>query len=81
MSGARVWPTYLSGDIAAIRNYCETDVLNTYLIYLRFELTRGAFDATRYEEEVAQVEAKLEQSDRPHLKSYLDAWTSLRRAL
>ncbi len=80
MSGERVWPTYLAGDLAAIRNYCETDVLNTYLIYLRFEVIRGELDPGRYDEEVAQVEAKLEQSDRPHLKAYLDAWRSLSRA-
>ena len=36
MHGSEVWGAYLAGRlIAAIRNYCETDVLNTYLIYLR----------------------------------------------
>ncbi len=30
-----------------IREYCETDVLNTYLIYLRFELLRGHLNADR----------------------------------
>ena len=80
MSGDRVWPAYLAGDLAGIRSYCETDALNTYLIYLRFELMRGAFDATRYGEELAQVEAKLEQSGRPHLKGFLEAWQSVSRA-
>ena len=28
-------------NLVGIRQYCETDVLNTYLIYLRFELMRG----------------------------------------
>ena len=27
--------------IEAIRAYCETDVVNTYLLYLRFRLMRG----------------------------------------
>ena len=40
MSGDQVWDRYLAGELAAIRNYCETDVLNTYLIYLRFQLNR-----------------------------------------
>ena len=41
MSGDKVWETWLAGGIDEIRNYCETDVLNTYLIYLRFQLMRG----------------------------------------
>jgi predicted PolB exonuclease-like 3'-5' exonuclease len=32
MSGDRVWSSYQRGELAAIRAYCETDVLNTYLI-------------------------------------------------
>lgn len=41
MSGAKVWETYHQGNLKAIRDYCETDVLNTYLVYLRFEVMRG----------------------------------------
>jgi predicted PolB exonuclease-like 3'-5' exonuclease len=80
MSGAAVWPTFLRGEIGAIRNYCETDVLNTYLIYLRFQLLRGEMDAARHAEEVAQVDAMLDRSDRPHLREFLVAWRSSRDA-
>ena len=45
IGGAEVWPAYRRGELAAIREYCETDVLNTYLIYLRFQLVRGELDA------------------------------------
>ncbi len=41
MAGDQVFDAYLAGDIESIRNYCETDVLNTYLVYLRFQLFRG----------------------------------------
>ena len=34
----------LAGKLPAIRRYCETDVLNTYLIFLRFERMRGRLD-------------------------------------
>ena len=44
MSGAQVWDRYQSGELEAVRNYCETDVLNTYLIFLRFQLIRGIVD-------------------------------------
>lgn len=80
MHGALVWPAYQRGELAAIRDYCETDALNTYLIYLRFQLMRGELDATRYQAELAQVEAKLEHSERAHLTEYLEAWRSTRDA-
>ena len=80
IGGAQVWPAYRRGELAAIRDYCETDVLNTYLIYLRFELTRGELDAAAYQKELAVVEAKLAQSDRPHLKQYLELWQTTRHA-
>ncbi|HUQ52531.1 MAG TPA: 3'-5' exonuclease, partial [Gammaproteobacteria bacterium] len=68
------------GEVAAIRDYCEIDVLNTYLIYLRFELTRGELDAATYQKELELVEAKLAQSDRAHLKQYLELWQTSRHA-
>jgi len=36
MHGAAVWEAFCAGGIDAIRCYCEADVANTYLIYLRF---------------------------------------------
>jgi predicted PolB exonuclease-like 3'-5' exonuclease len=41
MSGDKVWEKWLAGGIREIRDYCETDVLNTWLIFLRFEFMRG----------------------------------------
>jgi hypothetical protein len=80
MSGADVWPAYRRGEIGAIRNYCETDALNTYLIYLRFQVLRGGLDAKAHAYEVQQLEAKLEQSERPHLREFLEAWRAARHA-
>lgn len=80
IGGAHVWSAYRRGELAAIRDYCETDVLNTYLIYLRFELTRGELDAAGYKRELEIVEAKLAQSERPHLKQYLELWQKTRHA-
>jgi predicted PolB exonuclease-like 3'-5' exonuclease len=42
MSGDKVWDKFKEGGIREIRDYCETDVLNTWLVYLRFELRIGA---------------------------------------
>ena len=74
MHGSEVWEQYLGGNIAGIRGYCETDVLNTYLIYLRFELIRGHLAHSAWESEVARVRALLAQEAKPHLQAFLAAW-------
>lgn len=74
MSGAGVWEKYQRGDISAIRDYCETDVLNTYLIYLRFELVRGNYTITDYQTECLKVKEMLQQENKPHLNAFLQAW-------
>lgn len=74
MSGAHVWDAYLAGDIAGIRNYCETDVLNTFLVYLRFELIRGRLDQKAYETEIEIVKSHLRDSDKDHLGEFLAQW-------
>lgn len=73
-SGAQVWDAWLAGDIVRIRRYCETDVLNTYLVYLRFELMRGRFTPALYEEEVARMKALLSAGTEPHFGEFLRAW-------
>ena len=74
MDGSKVWDNYLAGDIEGIRNYCETDVLNTYLIYLRYELMRGQKSATAYEAECERVRDMLQEEGDPHLLEFLSAW-------
>ena len=41
MDGAEVYAAYQAGRHDEIRRYCETDVMNTYLLYLRFQQLRG----------------------------------------
>lgn len=77
VSGAGVWDQYLAGEIEGIRNYCETDVLNTYLIYLRFELIRGHLSKKLYQAECQQVRELLKESDQSHLHEFLAAWKEL----
>jgi predicted PolB exonuclease-like 3'-5' exonuclease len=74
MHGADVWPEYLRGGLARIRAYCETDVVNTYLIYLRFELLRGHLNAAEHAHEVARVRKYLSESTAGHLKEFAAAW-------
>ena len=74
MKGADVWGTYLGGGLGRIRSYCETDVLNTYLIYLRFELLRGHLNVAEHADEVARVRRLIEESSAAHLKEFGAAW-------
>jgi len=76
MDGSKVWGHYLDGDIEGIRNYCETDVLNTYLVFLRFEYIRGRLQKTRYEQLLEQVKELLREQEKPHMTEFLEAWDS-----
>jgi predicted PolB exonuclease-like 3'-5' exonuclease len=77
MSGGEVWERYLAGDLAGIRRYCETDVLNTYLIFLRFELMRGRLTRERYDEERGLLREHLERAAQPHFLEFLQAWDGI----
>lgn len=74
MDGSQVWPAFLAGDINDIRNYCETDVLNTYLIYLRFQRMRGLLDEKSLADEQALVRKTLTESGLVHQQAFLDGW-------
>ncbi len=74
MSGAQVWERYQAGDIAGIRDYCETDVLNTFLVYLRFELMRGRLTGDGYEQECELVRDSLDRAEKSHFQAFLAAW-------
>jgi predicted PolB exonuclease-like 3'-5' exonuclease len=74
LQGAGVWDAYQAGRLAEIRDYCEADVVNTYLVYLRFQLMRGALDEPRYRSECALVRAALGKSVEPHWKEFLAHW-------
>ena len=75
MNGGQVWDSYQAGDQAGIRNYCETDVLNTYLVFLRFELIRGHLMPDAYARECQLVRDLLAQDDAPpHFREFHDAW-------
>ncbi|MGI9223758.1 MAG: 3'-5' exonuclease [Woeseiaceae bacterium] len=74
MSGAKVWDKFREGAIGEIRDYCETDVLNTWLVYLRFEFMRGNLDDKELQREYALVRSTLTKMDQRHLNEFLAAW-------
>jgi len=74
VDGSQVWTLFQEGRLREIRDYCETDVVNTYLVYCRFQLMRGAMTREAYHAEVELVKASLGNMDGPHWKEYLAAW-------
>jgi 3'-5' exonuclease len=74
MSGDKVWQSFQDGDIKGIRNYCETDVLNTYLVFLNFQLMRGALSEEGYIEETERLIDFLTSATEAHFLQFLDAW-------
>ena len=74
VGGGAVWDTYRAGNIEAIRNYCEADTVNTYLLYLRFQLMRCAYSPERYDSELTMLRSHLEKRTEPHWREFLSLW-------
>ncbi len=74
MDGSKVWQAYQDGQLEQIRAYCETDVMNTWLVYCRFQRLRGTLTSAAYDQEMDLVRQTLGQLDEAHWKEYLDAW-------
>ena len=76
MDGSKVWQAFQDGRINDIRDYCETDAANTYLVFLRFQLLRGALSPDEYAAEVARVRDWVAQQagDHPHWQAFVAAW-------
>ena len=72
--GSQVWDAFQAGELAGIRAYCETDVLNTWLIWLRFALLRGELTREAHAEELARVKGWLAGQPQAHFKEFLRAW-------
>ncbi|MDP1595251.1 MAG: 3'-5' exonuclease [Methylotenera sp.] len=77
MDGSKVWDAYKAGGIEDIRNYCETDVANTHLVFLRFQLMRGHLTPAAYEAEINLVRDTLTNYEAPHWSEFLAAWRTL----
>lgn len=73
MSGAKVWEQYQANNLKGIRDYCETDVLNTYCVFLRFELMRGVLTQDEYVIAINRLKTALAaESSRHHLQEFLE---------
>ncbi len=72
--GSQVWEAFQAGNLAGIRAYCETDVLNTWLVWLRFAQLRGTLSREEHAAELERVRAYLAAQTEPHFGEFLKAW-------
>jgi len=74
MNGSNVWDAFQRGEIEAIRNYCETDVANTHLVFMRFQLMRGVLTVDAYQREIDLVRETLAAYPGAHWQEFLQHW-------
>lgn len=74
LHGAKVWEAYQRYDLALIRSYCEVDVLNTYVIFLRFEYMRGRLSLEDYRMECERLRTLLTTENKPHFHTFVRQW-------
>ncbi|MDX8395252.1 MAG: hypothetical protein R8K22_02425, partial [Mariprofundaceae bacterium] len=75
-AGNDVRGMFENGEIEAIRNYCETDVCTTALLFLRWQLFNGSLSEGAHARAVLGLRHYLESEAeaRPHLGEFLTAW-------
>jgi predicted PolB exonuclease-like 3'-5' exonuclease len=59
VSGDQVMDLYLKGEIEKIKEYCESDTLNTYWLYLKHELLKGNLTLEDYKRSIFTMSEKL----------------------
>ena len=64
LCGSDVETYFRDGRIKEVADYCESDVINTYRLWLRHELFRGGLDQNKYEESELRLKAFLEDRQR-----------------
>ena len=74
MEGSQVWGAWKSGAQAEVRDYCETDVANTWLLWCRFQLLRGVLQQDAYDAEIRLARETFASLEGEHWRAFLEAW-------
>jgi predicted PolB exonuclease-like 3'-5' exonuclease len=75
IDGSEVEQYHRDGRVQEIADYCETDVLNTYRLWLRYELFRGKLSDAELTAREANLSKyiKAHSNAKPHLMAYCEA--------
>jgi predicted PolB exonuclease-like 3'-5' exonuclease len=74
VDGSKVAGMFDEGKLKEIDNYCETDVLNTYLVYLNYNLLNGTINKNDFISMNIDLKKYLENKKLPHFVEFLDEW-------
>ena len=58
-AGNEVLEMFNNGKLQEICNYCEEDVLVTYMLYLNLQMHKGEVSLPLYERKIAQAKERL----------------------
>ncbi|WFW29900.1 MAG: 3'-5' exonuclease [Wolbachia endosymbiont of Menacanthus eurysternus] len=72
VDGSQVIDLYNSGRVREIREYCEIDVVNTYLIYLKLVHFQGKISTESYNKNIEELLLKCEK--KTYLKKFKEEW-------
>lgn len=70
VDGSMVQQLFSDGKFIEIRNYCEEDVVNTYLQYLKYQCLTGTLNPSNYEHCIQSVLNFLSASEKEHFVEY-----------
>lgn len=70
--GDQVTELYYANELSKIKEYCESDVLNTYLLYLKYEILRGHINQDDYIDNLSLMNSFI-----PESKSYSKVFKEL----
>ena len=76
LNGSWVADFVAEGRLQEVRDYCETDILNTYLLYLRHQHLIGVLSPEALQKEEARLqEHLLADPEKKHWQDFAAAWT------
>jgi hypothetical protein len=76
IDGSMVFDLFKKNSLQEIRDYCETDVLNTYLLYLIYQHHNGSISQESFKKCQENLQEFLEKksSQKTHFKEFLNEW-------
>ena len=76
VDGSKVTQMFDDGQLKEIRDYCETDVLNTFLLYLTYQQHNGSMSGESFDKCKKSLAEFLDKNSEkaPHFKEFLDEW-------
>ncbi|MBL6665251.1 MAG: 3'-5' exonuclease [Rickettsiales bacterium] len=79
VDGSKVSEMYDNNQLKEIRDYCETDVLNTYLLYLFYQHHTGTLKSDAFKKSIDEMKKFLEglSKERAHFGEFLKEWERL----